>query len=624
MTNLYLQRKAIERNKFYKILICVVFILFSAFLLYSFISCVNEADTPSLYLLGNTLYTLPYLIIFFIFFTFECCYNINKYYESICITKKSINYVYKHQLYVVFLYNLSLFIEALIINIIYIFVNKQFSFALAFHTLIVLTCYFLLCLLSAIFIGFLLSQIKQKFISYLIMVVIAISETNLMDSLSVGLFNSFGIDITKSLKFFNMVPSSIGWTPNMNSGYIITLDKLSQMLFFMFLSLFLYYFLNDKKRLLNKNSFKSTIYLCLCIITLIGYILPFSAPKMDLSASGASSDKRYYENNSQLLESADFKVESYDLKFKFDNKLNAIATINTNNNSKNEYKFTLYHGYKVNKITDSSGLEMDFSRNGDYLTIYNTANFEYINIYYNGSCDKYYSNFSNIFLPGNFAYYPIPGFNEIYSTSSYCGFNDLSLPYEVDYSVEVKALKKIYCNLDNGEINKFEGKSNSLTLISGFIDCIKIGETEVYYPYFNNVYNIESINDKLKNFVSLNPSIKKIIIIPDVNLEDIEFSKTFDDYMITASIDDIEKVAFISKISANKLELYDAVNACLNYPEYFEFLKEHSSDELKSALPLLEVVLKNDADGEKIEKINQYLVDKTDNRHFSELLYDLR
>ena len=66
---------------------------------------------------------------------------------------------------------------------------------------------------------------------------------------------------------------------------------------------------------------------------------------------------------------------------------------------------------------------------------------------------------------------------------------------------------------------------------------------------------------KIRNFCFRNQNIKKIFIIPDINLEDIEFVKTFNDYMITASIDDIDRLSFISKISANKMELYDAVNA---------------------------------------------------------------
>ena len=240
MTNLYLQKKSIERNKFYKILISLMVLSFTAFLSYSFISCIKDIDIPSLYMLGNTLYTLPYLIIFFIFFTFECCYKLNRYYEPVCVTKKGMRSVYKNQLQSIFLYDLLLFAEALLFNVIYIFANKQFSLSLVIHTLVVLIIYFLLCILSAIFIGFLLSKIKGRFVSYIIMLIIAISETNLIDSLSVGIYNSTGTDITKSLKFFNIAPASIGWTPNMHSGYIITLDKLSQILFFIFLAFLLF------------------------------------------------------------------------------------------------------------------------------------------------------------------------------------------------------------------------------------------------------------------------------------------------------------------------------------------------------------------------------------------------
>lgn len=454
------------------------------------------------------------------------------------------------------------------------------------------------------------------------MLIIAISETNLMDSLSVGVYNSTGTDITKSLKFFNMVPASIGWTPNMHSGYIITLDKLSQILFFIFLAL-LFCCLTDNEISKNNKILKSTICSCLCVITLVGYILPFSAPQMNLSASGVSADKRYYENNEQLSETADFRVDSYDLEFNFRNDLNAIATIKTDN-YKNEYKFTLYHGYKISKITDGNNNELDFTRDSDYLTINNTSKSKLIKIYYHGSCDKYYNNYLSAFLPGNFAFYPIPGFNEMYSKYSYSGFNNLSLPYETDFNVTVHSLKKVQCNLESVTNNEFKGKSDSLTLLSGFIDCVTVDKTQIYYPYFNDAYNSDTINEKLETFVSENPNIKKIFIIPDINLEDIEFVKTFNDYMITASIDDIDRLGFISKISANKMELYDAVNAYMNYPEYFEFLKENSSEELQKAIPVLEEVLKNDNDCKKLEKINGYLIDNADERSFSEFLCELR
>lgn len=625
MSNFYLQRKAIERNKFLKFLICTVFVLFSAFLLYSFISCVNDINTPSLYLLGNTLSTLPYLIIFFVFFTFQCCYELNLYYEPICITKNNMSSVCKNEVKAVFLYGFSMFIEAFVLNAVYIIVNKQFNFALIFHTLEVLVLYFLLCILSSVFIGFLLSLIRQKIVSYTIMIIIALSETDLMDSFSVGIYNSFDIDITKLLKLFNIVPHGMGWTPNMHSGYMITLDKLSQIMFFIFLSLFVYYLSFKNNFSLSKRKFKIAICFSLCVITIVGYILPFSAPQMDLSASGVSSDKRYYENHPQLSEIADFKVENYDIKLKFDNKLNAVATIKINDNSINKYKFTLYHGYKVSKITDINDKNLNFIRNSDYLTIDNSTKSEYINIYYSGSCSKYYSNYSAVFLPGNFAYYPIPGFNEVYSTSSYCGFNDLSLPYEVDFKVKVNTIRTTYCNLNQIIENEFQGKSNSLTLISGYINCVKINETDIYYPYFDDLFNVNYISDKLSSFVLNNPNIKKIIIIPNINLEDIEFAKTYKDYMITATINDIERVEFLSKIDAHKLELYYTVNAYLNQKEYFEFLKEHSnSEEVKAAIPLIEEILQDNNNDENLEQINQYLIDKTDKRSFYKFLYELR
>lgn len=75
MTNLYLQKKSIERNKFYKILISLMVLSFSVFLMYSFISCIKDIDIPSLYMLGNILYTLPYLIIFFYFSHFNVVIN---------------------------------------------------------------------------------------------------------------------------------------------------------------------------------------------------------------------------------------------------------------------------------------------------------------------------------------------------------------------------------------------------------------------------------------------------------------------------------------------------------------------------------------------------------------------
>ena len=48
------------------------------------------------------------------------------------------------------------------------------------------------------------------------------------------------------------------------------------------------------------------------------------------------------------------------------------------------------------------------------------------------------------------------------------------------------------------------------------------------------------------------------------------------------------------------------------------------AEELQKAIPVLEEILKNDNDGKKLEKINDYLIDNADDRSFSEFLCELR
>ena len=59
----------------------------------------------------------------------------------------------------------------------------------------------------------------------------------------------------------------------------------------------------------------------------------------------------------------------------------------------------------------------------------------------------------------------------------------------------VHSLKKVQCNLESVTNNEFKGKSDSLTLLSGFIDCVTVDKTQIYYPYFNDAYNSDTINE---------------------------------------------------------------------------------------------------------------------------------
>lgn len=482
---------------------------------------------------------------------------------------------------------------------------------------------FLICI-AGIFIGSFSALKMKKIPAYLLMIFITIMTSRILDILWLALYTTTNIDIFKITGLFELTTPSTNWTPNTAFGYSVLPYRFAVILFWIFIFAFGIIFSLHQ---INKRKIKAITCIILSIICITVYYTPSSKVIMDQrNVNGPNADYEYYTKHEDeiMIEKNNFNMTDLTMDISTNSMLKAKVVIKVDNKNLEKYKFTLYHGYKISKITDGNNDELDFTRDSDYLTINNTSKSKLIKIYYHGSCDKYYSNYLSAFLPGNFAFYPIPGFNEMYSKYSYSGFNNLSLPYETDFNVTVHSLKKVQCNLESVTNNEFKGKSDSLTLLSGFIDCVTVDKTQIYYPYFNDAYNSDTINEKLETFVSENPNIKKIFIIPDINLKDIEFVKTFNDYMITASIDDIDRLGFISKISANKMELYDAVNAYMNYPEYFEFLKENSSEELQKAIPVLEEVLKNDNDCKKLEKINGYLIDNADERSFSEFLCELR
>ncbi len=232
-----LQRKAVARNKFYRIILIVLFLSFSGLMVYSFLEGIIDGGVSSLFMLDNTFMALPVLLIFFTFLSFEVCHKLQAYSEVICVTPKGVRPVYLNQLRVVLKYAVLMYAEAVFFNVLYIFINNQIFISLIVYTVIILTVYFLLCVISAAFIGLMLSVIKYRVISYIIIILLAIAETGLTDSLSFRVYDLYGIDISKAVNFFNIVPVDTGWTPNMLSGYMVAFDAVALMLLFIFLSL---------------------------------------------------------------------------------------------------------------------------------------------------------------------------------------------------------------------------------------------------------------------------------------------------------------------------------------------------------------------------------------------------
>lgn len=96
-----------------------------------------------------------------------------------------------------------------------------------------------------------------------------------------------------------------------------------------------------------------------------------------------------------------FEVERYDLKIDIDRQLEVEANIFVDKSDLDEYDFTLYHGYKIDKVTDKNGKELKFKQDGDYFTVENNdEGLSEICISYAGSAPRFFSNSQGTSLPG--------------------------------------------------------------------------------------------------------------------------------------------------------------------------------------------------------------------------------
>lgn len=618
MSNFKLLLKVLKRNKFQKNFIITTTIVFTVVEVYYFICSIIDGYVDSLILLDGTLRMSYFLIILLMFFSYECFSKINPYKESFSIYKKNTASVYKSEFTIFVFYIALLSLEAILINVIYIIANAQFSFALLVHTITVLLCYYFLCLLTAVFIGLLLSYIsrKKKYIAYLLMVIFAFSETEMIQISSMHLFEDSGKDFSKILEFFFLAPNSLRRTPNEQTGFVLDINKISQLLFFIVLSVMIFIIINNKSK--TKKIWKSIICSIFCLCLLLGYYVPISVPKMDMSASGDMNDDMYYlyYKDIQQEKNADFNVEKYDLEFSTYLNLKAKVKVYVDNKNLEKYNFTLYHNYKISKVTNQNGAPLRFVQDHDYLTISSDNNeIEYLYMEYYGGSVQYYSSYAGVFLPANFSYYPIPGFHKIFD--EYYGFLDNSLPYNATFDVKVHSLKQVYCNLEEKKKNQFSGNANSITILSGFYDTYKINDTSVIYPYFSKTYKPNELKEYLGQFIEENENIKKIFIIPYMNLSQYEQIRTYDNYLFTASKFDIEQSSFESKISINKKEFYNFVCDYYNPDtdqEYLNLLEEDASDQQKELISIIKVLFDSKYKEAAAKEINDYLIDSNDNR----------
>lgn len=327
---------------------------------------------------------------------------------------------------------------------------------------------------------------------------------------------------------------------------------------------------------------------------------------------------QYYDEHKGKHEAADFEIVSYDIDLKIGRNLKAKVIMTVNNPDLSEYKFTLYHGYKISNITDENENKLSYMVDSDYFTVKNNEQkLSKIIVEYTGSSMKNYANRQGVFLSGTIEYYP------------HAGFSDLSsIENEKDFTVRISGKSNIYSNLKETEKGLFKGRVNEATFISGLIACEEYNGIKYIYPYCSTSQlpefgqGIKNESNNLINSPLWDKKIDTVIMIPFHPDFAVSRIPIYGNIMELKYLDRLRFQYDLFKIDSSKTELYESgyyliIDDIKNFEKNVERNMDMYVGDLNS---LVEKYGK-----EKVrEELNKYIYDNANTSTPEEFLNSLR
>lgn len=626
MSSFTLFLKQYVKNKFLFIFSLFFFIIIIGKILYGIFLCSQMSSEPLDYLL-QTLSVTIYIFIFFMFLANEYLFKIKQYdaEELLRSMKKGFRSYYFYGFSVLFLFAFFFTAVILIINLAVYFNLKINHPEYLLHVVCNILFNIFLISILGILLGGVLSLFKRRLVCYVLMIVVVFLSSPFFEIIATNIYAGTGRNIYPLYDFFNIFPPLLQWAPLQSFGYSLLPYRIELLFFWLLLCILILsaYILRQR---IKKQAYLPVFCGIACIVCLIGYFQPSSKVTMSENpATGANTDARYYQDYAADTCQALFSIEQYILDIDINKQLNVKATLFLAPNSLATYDFTLYHGYKVDQITDADGQELAFSQAGDYFTVESKESLDQITLSYNGSSVKFFSNTQGASLPGWFAYYPRPGKTALFHNGQQ-SFRRLLCPSDTAFQVTVKSPKKIYCNLD-GSHHSFSGKADGLTLVSGFYDTVCYDGIEIIYPYLaSNEFTPDSIVTFVDEYLSegiITKEQKKIFVLPNTNMTAVyERYCGFYDHMTVRQLLGLPMIFDMQKIPENKLSLYTAFeNYKRDKEAYFdlvEFKRQEYQDigeePSNDIYILLDNKLKEFGDVWIEEKVETYLADVSDSK----------
>lgn len=575
--------------------------------------------------LGFSEYNLRFAAIVFIMFLFTSHYYFsqarkNEFLECASVTATGKNGFILNQFSVMLTLALITCGVSFLLSIIISFKDPNADGAYFLHCAKISILYFFLANIIAILIGLLCSTIKKTAVAYLILIICSFVFSPMTSRLTGEIYNKSDESIYPLWRIFEIFPKTLSYD-TAASGINANIKSLSIIVFWISLFAIIAMFTVFSFRIKRAKQIAATICLIVFVLSGAGTLMPYSSISLDTNSLGSDAEHYVFQDPENFViqknEEPNFEITGYDMNFKIKNLLSGDVTVKVDNPNLTEYHFTLYYGYKLKSVTNSSGEKLKYDRDGDYITVHTDAPTESFNFKYKGFSQVFYSNSQSCNLLGGFAYYPINGFRYVYSVADQ-GSIRTKLSKSVPMSVKVDCGKKMFSNLESTGKNTFEGTSDSLTLVSGFYKEINTNGIRMIYPYYKNPLDIGGVEDyetQLKMLIDAKPKYKGKTVILASSL-----GSSADDRIFTAS--DQVLTTNISTIYDDTQEEFfkEKGDPKIKNDYYFAFLKYYDKDsELYKLTQQDPSTLPDDSDDLNTvlaKKIIQYKDDESFNSKF--------
>ena len=399
-------------------------------------------------------------------------------FDQIALSGKSINIVKVNQIGVL---GGLLFVHLINIGIYFLFGTIQLgteSLLMREVWTMFFTDYFLL-VYSALAIGILLAQIKNRYLGYGLILLNCLISLPATSDILTSLYHMTQFPFYLIQDFLCAVPPDFTATYDPLYGFPMESYRVFTKLFWIALAVWIEIY-HITKRNRRKNIVVSVVGAAVTVLIIVGVVDRGSVLRMgNYAMAGMEDTSHYYSVKQQKEQKENFAVESYDMDMVFGKQLDAVVKMELKQNERQEqYRFTLYHGYRIQSIHDESGKNMKYERDGDYVTVINRDKdpIRQMTFVYRGFSNVFYSNQKACFLPGIFPYYPKAGFMKIYEDGYVASEEEIS-----HFKIKTKGMEP-FSNLEK-KGQYLEGDSENVTLLYGYYDVIeKDHQRFVYYP----------------------------------------------------------------------------------------------------------------------------------------------